>query len=61
MSDNNQWEVVTKSKKQKNFEKKVVAHKEKKKEEALQPKLEEICKKIYKVNSKNIYFFYELY
>ncbi|KNC30351.1 hypothetical protein FF38_03942 [Lucilia cuprina] len=41
-NNNNQWEVVTKSKKQKNLEKKVVAHKEKKKIEALQPKLEEI-------------------
>lgn len=43
MSNSNQWEVVTKTKKQKNFEKKVVAHKEKKKEESLLPKLEEIC------------------
>ncbi|XP_013116709.2 transmembrane protein 214 [Stomoxys calcitrans] len=42
MSNNNQWETVTKSKKYKNLEKKVVAHKEKKREEALQPKLNEI-------------------
>lgn len=45
MSNNNngQWETVTKSKKFKNLEKKVVAHKEKKREEALKPKLDEIC------------------
>ncbi|XP_005175887.1 transmembrane protein 214 [Musca domestica] len=44
MSNNNngQWETVTKSKKFKNLEKKVVAHKEKKREEALKPKLDEI-------------------
>lgn len=42
MSD--QWEVVTKSRKQKNLDKKVVAHTEKKRLAAQLPKLEELCK-----------------
>lgn len=43
----NQWEVVTKSKKARNLDKKVEAHTEKKRQEALLPKLEEICKHCY--------------
>ncbi|KAH8298276.1 hypothetical protein KR018_012465 [Drosophila ironensis] len=39
-----QWEVVTKSRKQKNLDKKVVAHTEKKRIAAQMPKLEELCK-----------------
>lgn len=42
-NNNNQWETVTKSRKHKNLEKKVVAHKEKKKLDEIQPKLDEIC------------------
>lgn len=43
----NQWEVVTKSKKARNLDKKVEAHTEKKRQAALLPKLEEICKPSY--------------
>lgn len=42
----NQWEVVSKSRKQKNLEKKVSAHTEQKRIAAQLPKLEELSKRL---------------
>jgi len=39
-----QWEVVSKSRKQKNLDKKVIAHTEQKRIAAQLPKLEELCR-----------------
>jgi len=43
-----QWEVVSKSRKQKNLDKKVSAHNEQKRIAAQLPKLEELCKNLLK-------------